>query len=201
MEDRVTLSKLTSEGFVFKDFGQLPEKIFQAIENLPYEPACLPEGVQSTYKCGVDKDSPIYQYFISKYLEAVKGDKFLESLAPYMKVGIDKCVQGDWIMPHTDIAMTGVAQAACFYTRDENFKGREFYFGSDYEFGQHRPDNRTAVFIETTQEKFVHACGLLESDSVFYAVGIYPVVPGGRNELLIPRDDLTNKWGVCGKKS
>lgn len=205
MEEKVSLSKLMEEGFVFIDFGELPEDIFNKIRNLPYTDACLPKGEQSRYQCSIDPEKypEIYEYFINKWWEAVKDDPFLSSLTPFMKVGIDKCVKGDWIMPHTDIAISGVGQAACFYNHDgtTNFVGREFLYGTEDEFNTFRPDNRTACFIETTNEKFVHACRELESDSPFYAVGIYPVAPGGRNELLIPRSDLIDKWGVRAKKS
>lgn len=195
--ERVTLPNLLQEGFIFREFDGIPEEIFQAIENLPSVNANQPKGLQSSHKCQLGPENPVWHYFINLYLESVKGDSFLESLVPYMKVGIDKCVKDDWVMPHTDIAISGVAQAALFLTRDENFEGRDFVYGVEDDQKEFRPNNHTICFIETTQQKFVHACRKLRSDSVFYAVGIFPVAPGGRNELLVLRDDLTNKWKIC----
>lgn len=196
----VSLEEIYKKGFVFRETPKIPDHIINKIIQLDFVDACLPKGEQSTYARYLDKqkDKELFRFFINIWKSFTDHDPFISDLTEYMHVGIDKSIKGDYVMPHTDIALTGVCQAAMFIPNPDNnqFEGREFYYGLEDEFKVFRPKSNSICFIDTTNEKNVHAVSELASNHVFYAVGIYPSPPGGRNELLINRPELIEKWGI-----
>jgi len=198
MVEPVTLELIQEQGFVFRDFGELPDGMLEDFSNLEFTKSRMQRGVQSSYEHKVDPSSGIHKYFIQKVGEHVNDDPFLSQTMYYMRVGIDKCIKGDFVMPHTDIELAGVWQVAMFFPcpNDDSFEGREFLYGTKEQFQVLRPKEGMAVFIDTTQEKYVHAVRELLSDHVFFAVGINPFPPGGRDEKLIKYEDLIEPWGV-----
>lgn len=198
MIEPVTLDMLQEQGFVFRNFGKLPDGMLESFNQLNFQKSRMKRGVQSSYECRIESDSDIHHYFINKVAEHVNDDPFLSETIYHMRVGIDKCIQGDFVMPHTDIECAGVWQVALFYPYPNNdeFEGREFLYGTRDEFQVARPKEGMAVFIDTTKEKYIHAVRELLSDHVFFAVGINPHPPGGRDETLIKYEDLIEPWGV-----
>jgi hypothetical protein len=199
---KVYLDDIIREGFIFRDFGKLPGPIMNKICNLPFIKADKPRGVQSSYRCSLNYsreiEKEISDYFIKKINFFVKEDKFLSDSLAYMKVGIDKSVKGDFIMPHTDIEIAGVWQVALFYPypNDQDFVGRDFIYGTEDNYKSIKPYEGLAVFIDTTQKKYIHAVRELLSDHIFFAVGVNPWPGNRRNENLIKREDLIDSWNV-----
>lgn len=203
MDKPVTLELLQEKGFAFRDFGKLPDGMLDRISSLEFSKTSMPRGTQSSYYHVIDQENntdekEIHDYFVNKAASFVKDDPFLSSTIYYMKVGIDKCVKGDFVMPHTDVEYTGCWQVALFYPypNNDSFEGREFLYGTQEEFKVKRPYEGLAVFIDTTQKHYIHAVRELLSDHIFFAVGINPYPPGGRKEKLIKYEELIPEWGV-----
>ena len=200
--NKVTLDNLIKDGFIFRDFGKLPEGMLQEISRLPFVKSNKPRGIQSTYRCSLNYSDnfqkKIAGYFINKIANFVKDDEFLFNSLGSMRVGIDKSIKGDFIMPHTDLEIVGVWQVALFYPfpNNQEFSGRDFIYGTENNFKSIKPYEGLAVFIDTTQNKFIHAVKELLSDHEFFAVGINPWPGNKRNEKLIKREDLIDIWGV-----
>lgn len=199
----ITLQTIQKEGFAKVNFGEIPSEFHEFIKSLPFKESGMEAGTQASFKYSMSRkksfiETALFDWFLEGFLVHAQGDHHLMSLLPYMHIGIDKSVKGDWIMPHTDIAYSGLVQAAYFFSFDE-FEGREFVYGTEDKFETFKPDNKHGFFIETTNKKFIHGVKELTSDSVVYSVGIYPVPPGGRNEQLILRDELTPKWELTNE--
>lgn len=198
--EEVTIDKILEEGFAFSKINIDPS-ITDELKNLRFEEHTGKEELYVQGECFLEPDHWISSFLKHKLAETTTDPIVLEGIDS-MHFVVTKMSQGDRMNMHTDLEVTNSSVFhVCIWLPDEEYKGRDFIYGSTTTLRTHHPSFGDCVFINTIDDKFLHGVSRLRSDSCVVSVGGSPSIhteSGAKQEATAihygPVEDYLNEF-------
>jgi hypothetical protein len=169
----ITIEKILETGFVFTKLDIHPSFV-DDLKALDFEKHTGKEELYVQGECFLEPDDWLGTFLKHKLSETTTDPAVLEGIDA-MHFVVTNMAQGDRMNMHTDLEVTRSSVFhVCIWLPDEEFKGRDFIYGSKTTLRTHHPSFGDCVFINTISDEYVHGVSRLESDCSVVSVGGSP---------------------------